>query len=239
MICDEASVLIGAAPGESTPELRAHLATCASCNALHARALQFDERIQRAMQLGPPGTPVSASLESGVAVLPPGRAAGRSTARRGWALAASILLAVVAGFLWWPAQSGTVIASELLQHVGGSEEQASWDNTEVVPQGVLDKVLRSSGVTLDSDPASKVVYAHSCVIRGRQLPHLVIRTSAGPVTVVPMPGEPLEVPLEFDENGLQGVLLPLTGGAVAVIGRGQMDVKALAPVIARRIRLQR
>lgn len=240
MICEEASMWIGAAPGESTPELRAHLATCANCSALHAEALRLDERIHRAMQLVPPGMGAVASPASGsVAVLPPRAAPVRVAARRGWALAASILLAVAAGFLWWPAQSGPVSASELLQHVGGSEEQGSWDNTAVVPEGVLDKVLQNSGVSLERDPKSPVVYAHSCVIRGRRLPHLVILTASGPVTVVPMPGEQLEAAQDFDENGLRGVLLPLTGGAVAVIGRGQMDVQRLAPDIGRRIRLPR
>ncbi len=222
MICEEASLLIGAAPGETTPELQSHLASCAKCSALRASALRLDERIQRAMQLGSPRM-----------------APNHRVSRRGWALAASVLLAVVAGLLLWPAQSGSVLASELLQHVSGGQERESWDNTEVVAQGVLDKVLRSAGVSLDINSDNPVVYAHSCVLRGRQLPHLVIRTASGPVTVVPMPGEQLWITRDFSENGLHGVLLPVAGGAVAVIGRGQTDIKSVASDITRRIRLQR
>jgi hypothetical protein len=241
MICEDARLAIGAAPDESTAELEAHLAGCAQCREFRVQTLALNERIRRAMQLPPPGFDAGMAAQVGIGapavIVPP---TGRQlTSRRGWALAASILLAVVAIALFWPAQSGTALAGEVVQHLSGSEERGSWDNTAIVEQGVLDKVLRQSGVVVALEPSHPIVYAHSCVLRGHAVPHLVIQTDIGPVTVMPMPGESLAARQTFNENGLSGVLLPQPGGAIAVLARGTADLSVIAAEISQRIRLRR
>jgi hypothetical protein len=241
MICEDARLAIGAAPDESTAELEAHLAGCAQCREFRVQTLALNERIRGAMQLPPPGFNAGMAAQVGIgapaAIVP--TTARRATSRRGWALAASVLLAVVAVALLWPVQSGTALAGEVVQHLSGSAERGSWDNTAIVEQGVLDTVLRQSGVSVALEPSHPIVYAHSCVLRGRSVPHLVIQTDIGPVTVMPMPGESLAARQTFNENGLSGVLLPQPGGAIAVLARGTADVSVVAAEISQRIRLRR
>ena len=241
MICEDARLAIGAAPDDSTAELEAHLAGCAECREFRVQTQALNERIRQALQLPPPGLGAGMTAQVGIsapAVILP--TTGRpATSRRGWALAASVLLAAVAASLFWPAQSGTALAGEVVQHLSGPAERGSWDNTAIVEQGVLDMVLQQAGVSVVLEPSQPIVYAHSCVLRGRAVPHLVIQTEIGPVTVMPMPGESLAARQTFNENGLSGVLLPQPGGAIAVLARGTADVSIVAAEISQRIRLRR
>ena len=93
-----------------------------------------------------------------------------------------------------------------------------------LPQSALDLVLKRSGVQLDRAALGEVVYAHACFFRGRYVPHLVVRTARGPVTVMVLPGETVQDTERFDEGGYSGVLASAPGGAVAVLGRGETDV---------------
>jgi hypothetical protein len=85
---------------------------------------------------------------------------------------------------------------------------------------------------------SPVVYAHTCWIRGRYVPHLVLRTSQGPLTVIPLVGEVVDREQVFIESDYSGVLLPRPGGAIAVLARGRKDVSAAAQALGDRVRLQ-
>ena len=241
MICEYARLAIGAAPHESIAELDAHLADCAACREYRVQTLALNERIRRAMQLPPPGLGdgLAAAVGSGAAAVVVPAAGRQALWRRGWALAASVLLAVVAVTLFWPAQSATALAGEIVRHVSGPDERGSWDNTAIVEQGVLDRVLRQSGVSVALAPSHPIVYAHSCVLHGRLVPHLVIQTDIGPVTVLPMPGETLTREQAFHENGLSGVLLPQSGGTIAVLARGNAELRLVAAEISQRIRLRR
>lgn len=235
MICEQARMEIGATPDEGSPELEAHLAGCPACREFRLETRELNARIRHALQLFPPGvTPLQPVIAAGAA-----NAAGRPAWRRGWALAAAVLLAVTALILVRPGASNTALAAEIAAHVVDPEEAGSWDNTEVVAAGVLDRVLRGTGVVVETARAEKIVYAHSCVLRGRSVPHLVVRTAIGPLTVLPLVGESLSGEQVFSESGLSGVLIPQSGGAIAVLARGPADVRVVARELAQSIRLQR
>lgn len=241
MQCEQAKLEIGAVPDALTPELTAHLAGCAACSAYRAETQVLDAHIRRAMLLAPPGLgapdlgatgSVGASTASAIPV------ARRQVSRRVWALAASVLLASVAVLVLWPAQSAPALADELVEHVAHEDEAASWNNTEIVPQGTLDKVLRRAGVEVDTASLDRIVYAHSCWFHGRFVPHLVISTSQGPLTVIPLVGEQLAAEQRFIDSDYSGVLLPRPGGAIAVLARGRADVSIAAQLLGERIRLK-
>jgi hypothetical protein len=229
VICEQARLAIGATPDQDSAELKVHLAGCPACREFGAETRALNDRIRRALQLSPPGM---------VEITGAANVAGRPIWRRAWALAAAVLLAVTALILVRPSQSNTALAAEIVAHVADPEEATSWENTEIVAAGVLDRVLHGAGVEIDTAGSEKVVYAHSCVLRGRSVPHLVLRTSSGPLTVLPLVGESLSAEQVFNENGLSGVLLPQPGGAIAVLGRGPADVRALARELAQKIRLR-
>lgn len=152
-------------------------------------------------------------------------------AARRWAFAAGVLLAGVLAASFLALRPGDALATDLVAHM--ADEPGAWAEVQPVPQSALDLVLRRSGVRLDRVAAGEVVYANSCYLRGRQVPHLVVQTEGGPVTVLVLKGERVKARRPFDEGGFRGVLLPVPegGGAIAVLARDAAGAGAARPDI--------
>jgi hypothetical protein len=95
-------------------------------------------------------------------------------------------------------------------------------------------VLRDSHLRL-AGGAGLVSYASSCAFRGHQVPHLVIQTESGPVTVMVLVHEREPKPVQFDEQGYRGVIVPVAGhGSLAVLTRDpNTDPKTIEHIAAR------
>jgi hypothetical protein len=222
-------------PHDPDPRLREHRESCHDCNLYAERLLRFESRLERALHVT---LPSDAALASDKVV--PLRARSLRTAlrspahRRGWlAMAASVLLAlVVAGGLWLSAP-GPSLAADVVAHMGGEPE--AWRRTDVPVQSAkLEGVLRDSHLRL-AVGAGMVSYASSCEFRGHQVPHLAIQTEAGPVTVMVLVHERSPTPVQFDEQGYRGVIVPVAGhGSLAVLTRGPAtDLKTIEHIAHR------
>jgi Protein of unknown function (DUF3379) len=231
-------------PHDPDPSLREHRESCHDCTVFSGRLLRFESRLERALRVA---VPSEAARQPDV-VPPPNtvvplrakspRAALRSPAyRKGWlAMAASVLMAlVVAGGLWLSAP-GPSLAADVVTHM--SEEPQAWRRTDVpVPNSMLEDVLRDSHLRLATGAGTGIVsYANSCRFRGHQVPHLVIQTEAGPVTVMVLVHERSPKPVQFDEQGYRGVIVPVAGhGSLAVLTRGPATNIKTIEEIARRV----
>jgi hypothetical protein len=207
-------------PHDPDPDLRAHRESCAECRAFTEQLLRFEARLERALLIDIPTKPV---------VLP---FAGRAQGPRRWmAMAASLLLAlVVAGGVWLTLPQRS-LAAAVVAHMAG--EPDAWQLTDVpVPDADLNEVLKDSRLRLK--PAAGVVsYASSCSFRGHKVPHLVVQTQSGPVTVMVLVHEAVRNPKQFDEQGYRGTIVPVPGhGSIAVLMRdassGSGDVERIA-----------
>jgi len=169
----------------------------------------------------------SGGFESGdnlAARRPPERATQARVPFARLALAASLVLAVTIGILLWAARPDQSLAADVVAHIEG--EAASWRSTATVPDSALALVLRKSGIELA--PGAVVSYAQSCWFRGKFVPHLVVQSARGPVTVMILPGEYSAARERFDEAPYTGVIAPVQGGSVAVLARdGVGDVDAV------------
>jgi Protein of unknown function (DUF3379) len=228
-------------PHDPDAQLREHRESCHDCNLFSERLLRFESRLERALRVAVPAEEVAMPPEVAVSpevslpadnVAPPKGAlpadnvvplrarSPRAAHRRGWlAMAASVLLAVVvAGGLWLSAP-GPSLAADVVTHMRGEPE--AWRRTDVpVPGSQLDTVLRDSHLRLGAGTGI-VSYANSCEFRGHQVPHLVVQTEAGPVTVMVLVHEQVSKPVQFDEQGYRGVIVPVAGhGSLAVLTRG-------------------
>jgi hypothetical protein len=211
-------------PHDADPDLRAHRDSCAECRAFTEQLLRFEDRLERALLVDIPIKSV---------VLPFARkAAGAARGRgRAMALAASVLLAVVIAAGVWLTLPQRSLAAAVVAHM--AEEPNAWQRTDVpVPNPELNDVLQASRLRLKSD-AGIVSYAASCDFRGHKVPHLVVQTSSGPVTVMVLVHEPVRKPMEFDEQGYRGTIVPVPGhGSIAVLmkdaGSGSTNVDRIA-----------
>jgi hypothetical protein len=117
------------------------------------------------------------------------------------------------------------------------EEPQAWRRTDVpVPGSKLQDVLRDSHLHLATGAgAGMVSYANSCLFRGHRVPHLVMQTEAGPVTVMVLVHERASKTVRFDEQGYRGVIVPVAGhGSIAVLTRGPAtDIKTIEAIAHR------
>jgi hypothetical protein len=212
-------------PHDPDPELRAHRESCHDCAAFAERLLRFESRLERALRVDLP-----AGADRVVPLRPPRAAAYR----RGWlAMAASVLMAVLVAGVLWIAAPGASVAADVVTHMAG--EPDAWRRTDVpVPDAELQEVLSNTHLRLAAGSAM-VSYASSCEFRGHHVPHLVIQTESGPMTVMVLVHERGSKPVQFDEQGYRGVIVPVAGhGSIAVLTHGpDTDIKTVERIAAQ------
>jgi hypothetical protein len=216
MDCTRYRRALMAQPLDPDPALREHRESCAECSVYTDRLSRFESRLDRAMRIALPAGAQAVPLRAGL----PRKALRHPSYRRGWlAMAASLLLAsVVAGGLWLSVP-GRSLAADVVTHMAG--EPQAWRRTDVpVPDPALRSVLRDAHLQLAAGPGI-VSYAASCEFRGHRVPHLVIQTESGPVTVMVLVHERASRAVKFDEQGYRGIIVPVPGhGSLAVLTRG-------------------
>ncbi len=206
-------------PADAGEELRAHRAGCAECDRFTVALVQFEARLALATRLRVEPASVAAPVPLPTRTRTPRwRLPGLSR----MALAASVLLGVgVVAALWLAAPKPT-LADDVVAHM--SEEPEAWRRTDLaVSPESLAAVLRNTHVRL-SARAGLVSYANSCLFRGHHVPHFVVQTGRGPVTVMILVHEDVAAPVHFDESGYHGMIVPVPGhGSMAVLTRGADD----------------
>jgi hypothetical protein len=241
MNCADYRRAVLADPRDADPLLRLHRDGCRECLEYTDRLLLFESRLERAMRVS-----VAAAGDARVAPLraPAGARASASAsaapgglkARRGWlAMAASVLILVAVGGGLWLAEPHSSLAADVVAHMAG--EPQAWARTDIpatAPE--LAQALGDAHLRLDPK-AGMVSYARSCQFRAHHIPHLVVQTEMGPVTVMVLVHESVSKPERFDEQGYRGVILPIPGhGSLAVLARGQIPSPDMLRQVASRVR---
>jgi predicted anti-sigma-YlaC factor YlaD len=229
MTHEEARLLLGAVPGEVSPVLAEHLAKCPACTQFQEQMQRLDRDLTRVFN-----TPLPPRAETRVLALPRMTRA-RPTPAAGFpgflALAASVVLSVGLGVMFWTLRPEPSLAAGVLGHI--AQESDSWSQVAPMTAAATDQVLAGAGVTLDPTDTT-VTYARICLFNGRWVPHLVVRTARGPVTLMVLRQEHIRSVQSFRQNGYTGELVPdPAGGTLAVIAQGQpnMDdvMRAISP----------
>lgn len=122
------------------------------------------------------------------------------------------------------------LASEIIEHV--SAEQDIVAAAKPLSASELEVVLKRTGVRLTGGSKHPVWYAMSCPFRGKDVPHLIVETAQGRVTVLLLPNEPVRSVQSFDEQGLRGTILPSGPGAIAIIATKQSAIEEAAKHVA-------
>ena len=181
--------------------------------------------------MGAGATPVAS-------VTPIAIASARGTSRRkpvtvwsGWALAASV--AVLSVLVIWALRPTNSLAHDVVTHV--EYEANSWHSTEPAPPAAVREILAKAGVALDMG-SDEITYAQSCLFRGHRVPHLVVRTARGPVTVLILPNEKVKDRMRFHEDGMTGVITPAPHGSIAVLAQGNDTVDSVAQQVQSSVR---
>jgi hypothetical protein len=204
----------------------AHLSACADCRAFREEMRALDRSIARALAITVPELRVPDLPDvdtTGVVSL----AAHRRLKAPVWmAIAATIVLAafvgirMIGGNVTYP-----TLADEIVAHLD-HEPYALRVTDEPVDDRRLAKVVPANVAVMNHD-AGLITYAQTCVIAGKKIPHLVIQGEQGPVTILLLPDEAIDAPVQIDGESINGVILPVGGGSVAIIGEKNEKLEAI------------
>jgi hypothetical protein len=211
----------GADPQRLGDEARAHAETCPRCAAHLGELRGLDARILAALEVP---VPVAAAATGGKITAIVG------LDRRRWlALAASIVAGVLVGTLLWVGGPQDSLAQDLVEHLGHEPEAlVVTDRPEDTAR--LDEVLERGDIRLRPEIGT-VSYANTCLFRGRRVPHLVVQTGGGPVTVMVLRHERPARSVRFDEGGHSGQIVPVGPGSIAVIGGAEADLAQVTSTV--------
>jgi hypothetical protein len=212
-------------PSLSDPEVIAHRDACAQCRAFTDRVVSFEQRLALALKV---------PITTGADILPfARRSAPPAQSRRWFALAASVLISLGVASGFWLAAPRSTLAAEVVAHMAA--EPDAWNTHDPIPSRNLATVLANANMRLDPR-ALAVTYANSCEFRGHIVPHLVVWTPGGPVTVMVLVHERVAKSKEFDESGYRGTIVAVPNhGSLAVLMRAPGATIANVDAIARQV----
>jgi len=208
---------------------KAHLAECKECQAFRASFLELESRIEAALNIPVPpldmpelpaieGSGASTDdIERGNVVAIKPRA--RVTTPAWFALAASVALVAMLGVRMFDSHGHgdySSLAEEIVAHLD-HEPQALRVTDRAVSDARLSRVVPANIANLNHD-AGLITYARPCEINGNKVPHLVIQGKKGPVTVILLPDERVLEAEVLDGEGINGMLIPVGDGSIAIIG---------------------
>lgn len=214
--CLEFRRRVGAEPAASDADIEAHRRDCASCARYQDELRAMDAVIGRALRIEPPSK----------VTVPAAAADPTAPRRRLFAIAASLVAGIAIGIVLLVGAPRESVAREVMDHVT-REEAESLAVTQPLAPAALAEVLDPDGTRLRPD-IGDVTFAARCVFDGRVVPHLVVRTPEGPVTVLMLRHREIGKAMRFAEQGYAGVVMPAPKGSIAVVGEGIADLDAVA-----------
>jgi hypothetical protein len=215
MNCLEFRRQVGAEPAASGEGIDAHRRECAACARHQDELHALDALIARALAVDPARIRKPAA---GSGTVP-------ATRRRFLAIAASIVVGLAVGLVLLVSAPRTSLAREVIDHI--AHEPGTMNSLVPVAPGALAGVLDPEGTRLRSG-LGDVTFAARCVHDGHVVPHLVVRTPEGAVTVLLLRHREIDAPVQIAEQGFSGVVLPAPRGSIAVVGQGVKDLDGIA-----------
>ncbi len=223
MKCHELQTAISAEPNSTNLDVLEHLESCSACATYRDQMQAMDRLIYKALVVSVEDSTLSGSTNR--------RTASKQSWMARWQIAASLVASVLIGTSIWVASTRDSFAEQIVAHT--QHEAFAMVRTDArVDEQALANILEKSGVSLRPD-AADVSYAAICTFRGRGVPHFVVQTDEGPVTVMVLTEEkPTNTNQRFAEEGYEGMIVPAPKGVLAVLGKDVSVERATEKVLA-------
>jgi hypothetical protein len=206
----------GAEPFTADTDVAAHRQGCPACARHQDELRAMDGVIRQALAVDPARPATPAEVTAG------------ATRRRFFAIAASLVAGAAVGVVLLVGAPRASIAREVIGHV--EHEPGAMDATAPLAPAALAEALQPDGARLHPG-AGDVTFAARCIFDGHVVPHLVVQTPQGPVTVLMLRHRTLDEPLHLSESGYEGVVLPAPRGSIAIVGEGIADIDGVARTV--------
>ena len=193
-----------------------HLSECAACQSYRREMQALEQKIGLALALDVPQLqmPDLPEIETDNVVT----LASRRFSPPAWfAMAATVVIAALLGVrLIGGGIEHESLADEILAHLDGEPFALRVTDVAITDER-LNAVVPADIARMDHS-AGLITYAQTCPIGGNEVPHLVIQGERGPVTILLMPEEYVAEPQQLSGDNVNGVILPVGNGSIAIIG---------------------
>jgi hypothetical protein len=211
---------LGADPRSRDPDLLRARDASPEFREAAAEAERFEARLERALFLREPP-----DLLDSLRATTQRQAAG-SGGRSWWpmALAAGLLLAVTAaGLNWWDGPRWDSVEDYVIEHYYHDGLKLLADAGSAEPADVQ---AMFAGFDVQAAPtlADVISVIKYCVTPDGKGIHMVLETGGGLITVIYMPGTPVEDQETFGFDGQQALLVQLQHGSAAIVGTGEQNM---------------
>jgi len=217
--------LMGADPGNRDPDtVRArHSGPEFEAAALDAEA--FEKKLRTALHIQPPADLLQQIQRIG----------GKPVRRRKWiplALAASLLVAVGAGGLYWKqTHYWDSVESYVAEHYAHDGSRVMSRASVKMPEGDIEQVLAKLDASADAPLSGHIMYIKFCPTPDGRGAHMVVTTDQGPVTVIYMPEIQVSEGETVRFEQMRATLVNLEQGSAAIIGSQSQNVEALVAMV--------
>lgn len=212
--------LLGADPRSRDPDLLRARDASPEFREAAAEAERFEAKLERALLLREPP-----DLLDDLRATAQRQASG--SGRKTWwpmALAAGLLLAVgAAGLNWWGGQRWDTVEDYVIEHYYHDGLKLLADTGSAEPADVQ---AMFAGFDVQAAPplADVISVIKYCVTPDGKGIHMVLETGSGLITVIYMPGTPVEDQETFGFDGQQAMLVQLQHGSAAIVGTGVQNM---------------
>jgi len=203
MNCEDFRRAVGAEPFTTQLEVLEHAASCVECARYRSEMRAMDGLIHKALAIDVVPTVAKAPARQSIV---------------NWRIAASILATIAVLAVGWTAYPRQSLAKDVVRHV--VIESMMIDDSRPRPSAEeIQQVLQRAGVRFTPNDLN-VSFAKTCGFRGQLVPHLIVRTGSGPVTVMLLThADRIDQARHFEEQGFVGTFVPAPRGVIAVLGR--------------------
>lgn len=222
-------------PADQSPDFLEARASSAERMALWKTAQAFEGRLHRVFN----SPSVPANLEAALLAIPAGldspshgadeplRAANDSFWRRALPVAACLALTLGLALLFPPDRysqlKNEILQNEILQHVYAEESFLSSEKHFTLAE-VNSQLKAKIGAKIEASPAVKdldVRFMKDCWVNRETAMHLVITGDTGPVSMMIVPVEVVVNEVPISDERFVGVVTPVRGGTLVVLGNRQ------------------
>ncbi|MBI3560207.1 MAG: DUF3379 family protein [Gammaproteobacteria bacterium] len=203
-------------PLAKSPVIAEHRLVCPACASYAARALALEHALKNSLQVDIPEGLASRVL------LRQRLATRRRFWQRGlWAVAATVLLSVGIAMNWPGSSTSLSLEESVLAHV--EHEQRHLHAHDNVSLEKVNHQLQKYGAHLVAAVAT-INFASPCAMRRAAGFHLVFQGEHGPVTVLIMPGDPIDRRQIIADQHYRGVVVPIQNGSLAIVAQNSQDL---------------
>lgn len=212
MNCLEFRRICLAEPGSQDNDYLRHQQGCPRCAGHAANIIRGDKQLAQALRIDVPDNLASRiilrqSIFSG--------RAQRRKARRMYALAAGVLLAIGLAGGWFMVNHVPEVDRAVIARINAVP--ASRVAKGQISNAELIRVIRAVGGELNGE-IGRVHYASIYYVREHQCGQLIVQGAVGLVTILLMPGVYIEDAHDLYSRELNGIVVPTTTGSMAIVG---------------------